>query len=102
MRRSAKTLAPREGPQLNEGEERFVEAMGLYFERVGVPRIGGRILGLLMVTEGPISLDRMAVLLHVSRASISTNMRQFITAGLCQHFGVPGDRRHYYVFSEDA
>ena len=87
---------------LSDPEQRFVEQLGLWFERQNVPRIGGRVLGVLMLAEGPISLERMAELLKVSRASISTNMRMLTTTGIVKHFGVPGDRRHYYVFSEDA
>ena len=88
--------------QLSAGETRFVEGMGLYFERQGVPRIGGKLFGLLMLSEGPLALDDLARLLKVSRASVSTNMRQFITAGVCEPASVPGDRRHYYGFREDA
>ena len=96
------TVTPHQREALTPGEERFVESMGLYFEANGIARIGGRSLGLLKISEGPVSLDQMAELLHVSRASISTNMRQFILLGLCEHFSIPGDRRHYYVFSESA
>ncbi len=99
-RKTAESSLQREA--LTPGEARFVESMGLYFESNGIPRIGGRSLGLLMISEGPVSLDLMAELLHVSRASISTNMRQFFQLGLCENFSLPGDRRHYYVFSESA
>lgn len=93
---------PSETQTLSPPEARFVEQLGLWFERQNVPRIGGRLLGLMMIAEGPISLDRMAKLLRVSRASVSTNLRLLTASGICKHFGVPGDRRHYYVFAEDA
>ena len=81
-------------------EQRFVDAMGLYFARQGVPRIGGRILGLLMLAEGPLGLSDIAARLRVSPASVSTNMRLFLQAGLAELVGgAPGSRRHYYVFS---
>jgi hypothetical protein len=84
---------------LSAEEQRFIESMGLYFERQGVPRIGGRILGLLLLAEEPVALGRIAELLRVSPASVSTNMRQFLAGGMAELASIPGDRRHYYVFS---
>lgn len=80
-------------------EERFIESMGLFFERQGVPRIGGRILGLLLLSERPLAPGELAELLRVSPASISTNIRQLQAGGLVDPASIPGDRRHYYVFN---
>jgi DNA-binding Lrp family transcriptional regulator len=82
--------------------QRFVEAMGLYFEDRGVPRIGGRLLGLLLLADGPLSLDQIAATLRVSRASVSTNARLLLTAGLIERVSLPGDRRDYYTFGRRA
>jgi hypothetical protein len=76
--------------------------MGLYYERLGVPRIGGRILGLLIMARRPLTLDDMAALLRVSRASISTNARMNVAVGMVRHVSLPGDRRDYYAFSPNA
>ena len=81
---------------------RFIERMGLYYEHLGVPRIGGRILGLLMMARRPLTLDDMASMLRVSRASISTNARMNVAVGMVRHVSLPGDRRDYYVFSPNA
>lgn len=88
--------------RLDPGAQRFVEGMGLYYERLGVPRIGGRILGLLMIAERPLTLDDMARALKVSRASISTNARMNVAVGMVEHVSLAGDRRDYYVFSPNA
>ncbi|WP_239470545.1 GbsR/MarR family transcriptional regulator [Archangium violaceum] len=80
-------------------EERFIESMGLFFERQGVPRIGGRILGLLLLADEPLALGEIARLLRVSPASVSTNIRQLQTSGTVEPASIPGDRRHYYVFN---
>lgn len=80
-------------------EERFIESMGLFFERQGVPRIGGRILGLLLLAETPLALGELAKLLRVSPASISTNIRQLQASGLVDPASIPGDRRHYFIFN---
>ncbi|MGH2586702.1 MAG: GbsR/MarR family transcriptional regulator [Dehalococcoidia bacterium] len=82
----------------DEGARRFIEAVGLFFEDAGVPRIGGRLLGLLLLAERPLSLDEVARTLGVSRASVSTNSRLLIYAGMIERVGLPGDRRDYYQF----
>ena len=90
-------------PSLLSAEaQSFVENMGVYFERYALPRIGGRLLGLLLVVDRPLSLDDMANTLGVSRASVSTNMRLILAIGLAELVTRPGDRRDYYRFTDDA
>ena len=81
---------------------RFVENMGMYFESYGIPRIGGRILGLLMVAHEPLSAECIASVLKVSRASISTNFRVLLTSGLAEKVTFPGNRTTYFAFPETA
>ena len=88
--------------RLSPALREFIESMGIYFERFGLARIGGRILGLLMVADRPLSLDDMATLLRVSRASISTNMRLITASNLAEQISLPGDRRDYYRFGSDT
>ena len=53
----------------------FIERMGLAFESDGLPRIAGRIFGLLLLSEDCRSLDELAAELKVSKGSVSTNAR---------------------------
>lgn len=88
---------------LTPEDHRFIEALGLHFEKqAGFPRIGGRMLGLLMLAPKPLALGSIAELLMVSPASVSTNIRQFHSRGLVEEISYPGDRRHYYAFSDSA
>lgn len=87
---------------LTADDHRFIESLGLHFEDKGIPRIGGRMLGLLMLAPKPLSLGTIAELLKVSPASVSTNIRQFHSRGLVHEMSYPGDRRHYYAFSDTA
>jgi DNA-binding MarR family transcriptional regulator len=88
---------------LTPEDHRFIEALGLHFEKqAGFPRIGGRMLGLLMLAPKPLALGIIAELLMVSPASVSTNIRQFHARGLVEEISYPGDRRHYYAFSSSA
>jgi len=80
----------------------FIENMGLHYEDYGVARIGGRILGLLLVAPRPISSEEMAEALQVSRSSISTNLRTLQMGELVEKVSLPGERVDYYVFSPDA
>jgi DNA-binding transcriptional regulator GbsR (MarR family) len=86
----------------NQDLSQFIENMGLYYEAYDVPRIGGRILGLLMVKPNPMTSEEMSEILQVSRSSVSTNLRTLQMAGLVELVSVPGDRRDYYLFSEEA
>lgn len=82
--------------QLNEKTRVFIERMGLAFEHLGATRTAGRLVGLLLVGDRPLSLSELAGLLQVSKASVSTNARLLGHIGLCQRVSVPGDRRDYY------
>lgn len=80
----------------------FIENMGLYFEEYGVPRIGGRILGLLLAASRPVSSEEMSEVLEASRSSVSTNLRTLLMTGLAERVSLPGERSDYYVFSDEA
>ena len=54
------TDPPNKFKKLSPDLIRFVESMGLYFESSGIPRIGGRILGALMIAHDPLSADDIA------------------------------------------
>jgi DNA-binding transcriptional regulator GbsR (MarR family) len=87
---------------LTPEDHRFIETLRLHFEDEGIPRIGGRMIGLLILADRPLSLGRIADLLKVSPASVSTNARLFHTRALVEEISYPGDRRHDYVFSQSA
>jgi DNA-binding transcriptional regulator GbsR (MarR family) len=88
--------------ELSESLQQFIESMGVFFERYGVSRIGGRMLGLLIVAERELTLDEIAATLHVSRASVSTNARILTLYGMAQLVTRPGDRRDYYRLLSDT
>lgn len=80
-----------------------VEGFGLYFERFSLPRILGRMYGLLLITHEPfLGLDQMAEQLGISKASSSTSARQLQAFTLIEKLSLPGDRRDYYRVAPDA
>lgn len=91
-----------ETPLFTAPELEFAESVGLRFDALGLPRIGGRIFGLLVVSPRPLSLDEIASVLGISRASVSINTRLFIANGSMEIRAVPGDRRQYYAMRKDV
>ena len=88
-------------PALDPNVLAFVERMGLTWENDGLPRIAGRIFGLLLVSPGDCSLDDIAATLGVSKASVSTDARRLEQLGFLERTSRPGDRRDYYRVSPD-
>lgn len=79
----------------------FVERMGLVHEADGLPRIAGRMFGLLLISEEPRSLDELACELKVSKGSVSTNARLLEQRGILERICRPADRRDYYRVPPD-
>ena len=86
----------------NPETRQFIERMGLAIERMGLARTFGRLFGLLMVADEPMSLDDMVDRLGVSKASVSTNARACEELGLARRVGVRGDRKDYYEIAPRA
>jgi DNA-binding transcriptional regulator GbsR (MarR family) len=82
--------------------ERFVERAGVLWENDGLPRIAGRIYGLMLVSEDALSLDEIAESLGVSKASVSTDTRLLERMGFIERVSKPGDRKDYYQHTEGS
>jgi hypothetical protein len=81
------------------GEGEFVERMGLFLESIGSTRTAGRIFGWLMISPAPSqSITELAEALGVSKASISTVVRQLQQAYMVERVPVAGSREHHYRF----
>src|SRR5712691_9039365 len=79
----------------------FVEKIAILLETDGMPRVAGRLFGLLLVSAEPRSLDELAKQLGLSKASISINARLLEEKGLVERMGRQADRRDYYRIAED-
>lgn len=86
---------------LDDPISRFIEQMGLMCAMDRMPRIAGRVLGLLIVEDGPFSINEIAERLQVSRASVSTNARMLNAYGVIERVGKAGDRHDYYRLARD-
>jgi len=84
-------------------EQRFVEEVGIVFEQTGLPRMAGRILGWLLISDPPHqSTDQLTEALMASKGSISTTTRHLIQIGLIERLSLPGVRHDYFRLRSDA
>jgi biotin operon repressor len=90
-----------EEQRLSPEIQRFIDAIGEYFAQFGLSSVSGRLLGLMTISDEPLTLDDMAGALGVSRASISTNIRLIKAIGFVDKVSMPRDRRDFYRCSSD-
>jgi DNA-binding transcriptional regulator GbsR (MarR family) len=91
------------GGALDEDGRRYVEEFGLLFGQFGLPRMFGRVLGALMISDPPErSAEELAEVLGASRGSISSATRSLIQMSLVQRWSRPGERRDYFLIKPGA
>lgn len=77
----------------------FVEDIGLFFEQMGLPRMAGRILGVLLISDPEAqSIPDLAQSLNASKSAISSMTRLLTEVGLIERVASPIPRRVYYRF----
>lgn len=82
---------------------RFVEAAGLLYEQMGMPRMAGRILGWLLICDPAHQTQaELAQVLSASKGSISTMVRMLAGFGMIERTSRPGDRREYFHVTLDS
>ena len=84
-------------------EKRFVEEVGVFFEQSSLPRMAGRILGWLLISDPPHqTTSELAEVLLASKGSISTMTRLLIRIGLIERTSLPGERHDYFRLKPNA
>jgi DNA-binding transcriptional regulator GbsR (MarR family) len=77
----------------------WIEDIGLYFEQMGLPRMAGRVLGVLLISDPPEqSINSLCATLQASKSSISTTTRLLTEMGLIERVAAPVPRRSYFQF----
>jgi len=87
--------------QTRETVDQFIEQMGLLTQADGLPRIAGKIFGLLLIETGPYSFSDLAARLCVSRGSVSTNTRLLENLGVIDRVSKLGERGDYFQLGTD-
>ena len=78
-------------------EKHFIEDISLYFEQMGLPRMAGRVLGVLLVSNPPEqSLSDLCEVLQASKSALSTTTRLLTEMGLIER--VPSSKPREVAF----
>jgi len=86
----------------DEARQEFVEAAALYFERLGLSRTSGRVLGTLLVSsEGSADAPELCADLAVAKSSMSVALRRLEAGGLVERYRRPRERRDRYRLADD-
>jgi len=84
-------------------KKRFVEDFGAIIERQGMPRMAGRIMGWLLISDKPYqTANDLMEALRASKASISTSTQLLIRLGFIERTSLLGERRDYFRIKPGA
>ena len=78
----------------------FIEKTGLIAQNLGIPRVAGRVLGMLLFDGEAVSFGDLARELQVSRGSISTSTRLLEDRALIKRLTKPGERQDFFQLAE--
>lgn len=82
-------------------KQEFIQDYGLGYQSFGLPKLMGKVVGLLLYHGEPVSLDDITTELHVSKGPVSQIMRRLREHNLVRRIWVPGSRRDYYQAEPD-
>ncbi|KAA3615087.1 MAG: MarR family transcriptional regulator [Calditrichaeota bacterium] len=82
-------------------KQEFIQDYGEGYHHFGLPKLMGRIVGLLLYEGKPLTLDYITKELNVSKGPVSQITRRLREHALIQRKWIPGDRKDYYETVED-
>ena len=85
----------------NELMQQIVADFAEGYSNFGLNPLMGRIVGLLIISEDPQSLDDFVDKLEMSKGPISQICRRLKERGLIEKVWIPGDRKDYYKAADD-
>ena len=85
---------------LSKSRDQLLNAFGDAYAAFGQPRIRGRIVGLLISSPEPLSLDAIVESLQASKGPVSVETRQLKEFGLVRSIQKPRDRKVYYEITD--
>lgn len=83
-------------PQLDAVEQQVVNVFVDGVRVLGLPRSIGEIYGLLYISQGPLSLDDLALRLQISKGSVSQGLRTLKSLGAVREAEGVTDRRTHF------
>jgi DNA-binding transcriptional regulator GbsR (MarR family) len=87
--------------ETREIRERFVQGMAQLLVPLGVPQTAARLYGYLLLSENPVSLDRIVADLEISKSTASVAAHLLVMYTLIRRSGERGTRRVFFQASED-
>ncbi|MEU6645793.1 MarR family transcriptional regulator [Saccharomonospora sp. NPDC046836] len=83
--------------------QQFIEDAGMFFERLGLSRTSGRVLGWLLISpDGSADAPDLCTELATAKSSMSVALRQLDAAGLIERYRLPRQRRERYRLTDDV
>lgn len=79
----------------------MIDTMAKVALMLGLPKSTGQIYGLLYLSPGALSLEVMAERLSISKASVSTGVRELVAWHVVRQVFVAGERRDFYEAEPD-
>lgn len=79
----------------------FLREYGEAYHSFGLPKLMGRIVGLLLYVDRPVSLDEITEHLNVSKGPVSQMVRRLRDHHLIERVWIPGDRKDFYRAEPD-
>lgn len=71
------------------------------YHKMGYSTLMGKIVALLLLSPGPLSLDEICEQLEMSKGPVSQITRRLRDHHLIEKFWVPGERKDYYRATDD-
>jgi len=77
-------------------KQEFIQDFGEGYQMFGLPKLMGRIVGLLLYAGKPMSLTEITESLNVSKGPVSQICRRLLDHNLIQRSWIPGSRQDHY------
>jgi DNA-binding transcriptional regulator GbsR (MarR family) len=86
---------------VSEVKQEFIQDYGEAYQSFGLPKLMGRVVGLMLYYRKPLSLPQITTELNVSKGPVSQVTKRLLDHNLIQAVWVPGDRKSYYQITPD-
>lgn len=89
------------GRSIASVREEFIERVGLIAQAEALPKIAGRVMGMMIFDGKDYSFSEIAEELDISRGSVSSSVSLLTAMGVIERTSKPGDRQDYFRLGED-
>ena len=84
-----------------DGRLQIADDIGHLYGKYGLALSIGRVFGLLLASEAPLSLDEIALTLGISKSGASVAARDLERVGIVRRLGTPGSKRVLYEATDE-